>query len=211
MIIGDRFIWLHLPKTGGTSASRLFAELAIPSVVADDQSLDIKHESIEARIPDWEPEQNSKPIYITLRRLPQWLLSDWHHKKLKMGLDIPFEPARSGLFYSLRLGGVWVAADYWMRYFHIEHCTGVIRLEHLEDDVQAKIAPLLPRDTPPLRFPKDNVNHYSRQLSAFFSPSDLKRIYENNPIWQQQEQIAYGEAELRKKSFPDLKIRRLFQ
>lgn len=211
MIIGDRFIWLHLPKTGGTSASRLFSELAIPSIVADDQSLDSKHESLEARLPDWDPEQDSKAIFITLRRLPQWLLSDWHHKKLKMGLDIPFEPVKSGLFYSLRLGGIWVAADYWMRYFHIDHCSGVIRLEHLEDDVREKIVPFLPPDTLPLRFPQDNVNRYSRRLSDYFRSSDLRRIYASNPIWQQQEQMAYGRTEMREKPLVFRKIRSLFQ
>lgn len=211
MIIGERFIWLHLPKTGGTSASRLFAELAIPSVVADDQSLDSKHESIEARLPDWDQEQNSKAIYITLRRLPQWLLSDWHHKKLKMGLDIPFEPVKSGLFYSLRLGGIWVAADYWMRYFHVDHCSGVIRLEHLEDDVREKIVPLLPADTPPLRFPKDNANCYSRKLSDYFRSSDIKRIYATNPIWQQQELQAYDQTAIRHKPLLIRKIHSLFQ
>lgn len=192
MIIGERFIWLHLPKTGGTSTSRLFADLGIPSVSADDQSLDSKHESIEARLPDWEFGAESRPVFITLRHLPQWLLSDWHHKRLKMGLDLPFEPVKSGLFYSLRLGGVWVAADYWMRYFRIEQCSGVLRLEHLEADVQQKITPLLPAQTPPLVFPKDNVNRYSRDLANYFRSSDLKRIYASNPIWHQQEQQAYG-------------------
>ena len=193
MIIGDRFIWLHLPKTGGTSASRLFSELGIPSIVADDQSLDRKHESIEARLPHWDFASETKPLFITLRRLPQWLLSDWHHKRLKMGLDIPFEPVQSGLFYSLRLGGVWVAADYWLRYFRIEQCTGVIRLEHLEDDVQKLITPLLPPQAPPLRFPKDNVNRYSRDLGRYFQSGDFQRIYANNPIWQQHEEKTYGD------------------
>lgn len=192
MIVGDRFIWLHLPKTGGTSASRLFARLALPSVVADDQTQDSKHESIEARFANPDRGADTRPVFITLRRLPQWLLSDWHHKTLKMGLDLPFEPVKSGLFYSLRLGGVWVAADYWMRYFRIENCAGVIRLEYLEEDVQEKIAPLLPAGISPLSFPRRNVNRYSRDLSDYFNSSDLMRIYSCNPIWQQQECKAYG-------------------
>jgi hypothetical protein len=196
LIIGDRFIWLHLPKTGGTSASRLFAELGISTIVADDQSLDCKHESIEARLPDWDYSSETRSLFITLRRLPQWLLSDWHHKRLKMGLDIPFEPVKSGLFYSLRLGGVWVAADYWMRYFRIESCTGVIRLEHLHEDVRDQIVPLLPPGTSPLHFPQDNVNRYSRDLSTYFTAVDLRRIYNSNPIWMHQEQQAYGRTML---------------
>ena len=189
MIVADRFIWLHLPKTGGTSTAKLFARLSLPSVLADNQSLDCKHESVEARFAAWK---DSRPVFITLRRLPSWLLSDWHHKKLMMGLDIPFEPVKSGLFYSLRLGGVWVAADYWMRYFRIESCTGVIRLEHLQEDAQVKIFPLLPARAQSLRFPMHNVNHYSRRLADYFNSSDLQRIYSHNPIWRQQEQVVYG-------------------
>ena len=194
MIIGDRFIWLHLPKTGGTSVAKLFAGLALPSVVADDQSLDRKHDSVEARFAAFTEGANSKPVFITLRRLPQWLLSDWHHKKLMMGLDIPFEPVKYGLFYSLRLGGVWVAADYWMRYFRIESCSGVIRLEHLHEDVQDKIVPLLYHVAPSLSFPVLNANRYSRRLGDYFSSSDLRRIYSCNPTWRQQERLVYGDV-----------------
>jgi hypothetical protein len=211
VIIGDRFIWLHLPKTGGTSASRLFTELGLPSVVADDQSLDSKHESIEARLPDWDYESDSRSVFITLRRLPQWLLSDWHHKRLKMGLDIPFEPVKSGLFYSLRLGGVWVAADYWLRYFRIERCSGVIRLEHLEEDVRREIVPLLPLQSAPLCFPKANENRYSRDLGSYFRSSDLRRIYENNPIWRQQEFSAYGSTTVKTSASTMAKLRGLFR
>lgn len=191
MIIGDRFVWLHLPKTGGTSTAKLFNTLSNTSVVVDDQSLDCKHESVQARFAGLA---DSKSVFITLRRLPQWLLSDWHHKKLMMGLDIPFEPVKYGLFYSLRLGGVWVAADYWMRYFRIESCTGVIRLEHLQEDAQAKIFPLLPARAHSLKFPMHNVNHYSRHLGDYFNSSDLQRIYSHNPIWRQQEHVAYGSS-----------------
>lgn len=189
MIISDRFIWLHLPKTGGTSTAKLFNTLSHTSVVVDDQSLDCKHESVQARFAGLA---DCRPVFITLRRLPQWLLSDWHHKKLMMGLDIPFEPVKCGLFYSLRLGGVWVAADYWMRYFRIESCTDVIRLEHLQEDAQDKIFPLLPASAHSLKFPMHNVNHYSRRLGDYFNSSDLQRIYSHNPIWRQQDHMAYG-------------------
>jgi hypothetical protein len=98
-----------------------------------------------------------------------------------------------------------------MRYFRIENCSGVIRLEHLEEDVQQKIVPLLPPQTPPLNFPKDNVNHYSRDLTDYFRSSDIRRIYCNNPIWKQQEQEAYGRI-LMTRSMPlAQKIRGLFQ
>ena len=108
------------------------------------------------------------------------------------GLEIPFEPVRSGLFYSLRLGGTWVAADYWIHYFSANSCTHTIRLEHLEEDSNRYVLPLLPKRTKPLRFPNQNTNQYSRKIEDFFSKSDLKRIYENNPIWIAWEEKTYG-------------------
>ena len=35
VIIGDTFLWLHLPKTGGTSMNRLFRERALTGVTVD--------------------------------------------------------------------------------------------------------------------------------------------------------------------------------
>ena len=192
MIISDQFYWLHLPKTGGTSTANLFRELNIPGVYVDPDNIDAKHESIQHRFQGDSIKTINRISIITSRRLADWLLSDWHHKTKKMGLEIPFEPVRSGLFYSLRLGGTWVAADYWIHYFSANSCTHTIRLEHLEEDSNRYVLPLLPKRTKPLRFPNQNTNQYSRKIEDFFSKSDLKRIYENNPIWIAWEEKTYG-------------------
>ena len=123
MIISNRFIWLHLPKTGGTSTAKLFRELNINEISIDPDHVDAKHESIDNRLGDSELSNNRATI-ITTRRLTSWLLSDWHHKTKKMGLILPFEPVKSGLFYSLRLGGTWVSADYWIHYFKMRWIKG---------------------------------------------------------------------------------------
>ena len=49
--------------------------------------------------------------------------------------DLDFEPVRSGLFYSLRLGGTWVAADWWLQYFDVDETVTALRLEHLQEDL----------------------------------------------------------------------------
>ena len=99
---------------------------------------------------------------------------------------------KSGLFYSLRLGGTWVAADYWIHYFNADQCDRVVRLEHLEDDSNQMVLPLLPEGTPKLTFPKRNTNSYARKIETFFGARDLKRIYANNPAWSAWEQTVYG-------------------
>ena len=49
MIIADSFLWLHLPKTGGTSMNRLFRSLALPAVEIDDDADRAKHDSVALR------------------------------------------------------------------------------------------------------------------------------------------------------------------
>lgn len=191
MIITNKFIWLHLPKTGGTSTAKTFRELDIPGISVDPDHVDAKHESIESRL-DGVKSCQEKVSIITTRRLSSWLLSDWHHKTKKMGLKLPFSPVKSGLFYSLRLGGTWVAADYWIHYFSATSCTHTVRLEHLEEDSNRYVLPLLPIGTQPLRFPRQNTNQYSRKIEDFFGKHDLNRIYENNPAWTGWEEKVYG-------------------
>ena len=192
MIRASTFIWLHLPKTGGTSTAGLFRNLNISGIAVDPDEEDSKHESIETRLGSSQRAGDSLTI-ITSRRLASWLLSDWHHKTKKMGLDLPFEPVKSGLFYSLRLGGTWVAADYWIHYFNATECDRVVRLENLEGDSNRLVWPLLPQGTPKLKFPERNSNTYARSIEHFFGRRDLQRIHANNPAWSAWEEAVYGD------------------
>ena len=196
MITSNQFIWLHLPKTGGTSTARLFRSLGIPGINVDPDEIDAKHESIQHRyrLQDGSLKAESRATIITSRRLANWLLSDWHHKTRKMRLELPFNPVKSGLFYSLRLGGTWVAADYWIHYFNVTSCRHTIRLENLEEDSNRYILPLLPTGTKPLKFPRSNANQYSQEIEDFFGKLDLNRIYENNPAWAAWEKEIYGNS-----------------
>lgn len=191
MIEGPNFVWLHLPKTAGTSTAKLFRELNLSGVSVDPDHVDEKHESIKNRLGSINSNPEKASI-ITIRRLTSWLLSDWHHKTKKMGLKIPFEPAKSGLFYSLRLGGTWVSADYWIHYFNARSCTHTIRIEHIQEDSNRYVLPLLPKGTKLLKFPQQNTNQYSHRIEDFFSSSDLRRIYKNNPAWSAWEKEIYG-------------------
>ena len=192
MIIGSSFVWLHLPKTGGTSTARLFRELSLRDIFVDDDETDSKHDSLSLRQNLTGSDIDSKKTFITIRQLPAWLISDWYHKTISIGLELPFEPVRSGLFYSLRLGGTWVAADYWLHYFGIEECDSIIRLEHLEDDANRLVHPLLTKGTPKLEFSYHNAKQYPRKLGCYFNKADITRIYNNNPCWTNWEYIAYG-------------------
>lgn len=197
MIIAERFLWLHLPKTGGTSMNRLFREWAIPGISIDPDGERAKHDSIALREARGDWRAGSRRRFITIRRLDSWLLSDWRHKRRHLSLpELAFEPVQQGLFYSLRLGGVWVAADWWLRYFELDEQVTSLRLEHIADDLNRHLLPLLPAGTPLLQaetLPQENAAPPSgATTSSGLEPISTAGLYAVNPLWAAWEERVYG-------------------
>ena len=194
MIIADAFLWLHLPKTGGTSMNRLFQERKLNGIEIDDDSTSLKHDSVALRESRGEWRAHGRQRFITSRRLEDWLISDWEHKRRHMQLpDLDFEPVRSGLSYSLRLGGTWVAADWWLQYFELDERVTALRLEALHDDLNRLLLPLLPEGTTPFQSPpKENARPTKPAKQPAFSSADLHRISSANPRWDAWQKQVYG-------------------
>ena len=184
MIWNEEFVWLHMPKTAGTTMSKFFMNIDDPSLNIDDDSSDIKHDSVldrELRTPTWRV--GTRKICMNFRKLEDWLVSDWNHKREKMRLhDLPFEPVKSGLFYSLKLGGVWVSADYWLRYFDINESIDFIRVESLHSDFVRTFKGLVNFSGNTIDFGWSENQSKITSIPPFAS-QDLVRIFANNPIW----------------------------
>lgn len=196
MIESPAFIWLHLPKTGGTSFNQLFRR-HLPECTVDPDHLDSKHDSVAIRESRSSWRAGNRPRFITSRRLEAWLISDWQHKRRHMNLpDLDFEPVRSGLFYSLRLGGTWVAADWWLQYFDVDETVTALRLEHLQEDLNRALLPLLPSGTPRFNaLPRENAKPSSANLNQpSLTQDDLARIAAVNPRWNRWQQTLYGHS-----------------
>ena len=195
VIHAPSFVWLHLPKTGGTSMNELVRQQNWPDCVVDPDHLDSKHDSIAVREKHSNWRAGGRRRFITARRLDQWLVSDWQHKRRHMGLpQLDFEPVRCGLFYSLRLGGTWVAADWWLQYFDVDAAVTTLRLEHLQEDINRHLLPLLPAGTASIgNLPQANAKPSRSALEETrFTEDDLQRIAAVNPRWSRWEQQTYG-------------------
>jgi len=195
MIIADQFVWLHLPKTAGTSMNQMFRNRRIIGLQVDADDTTHKHDSVALRESrgQWRAEERQR--FITCRRLEHWLISDWQHKRRHMDLpNLDFEPVRSGLTYSLRLGGTWVAADWWLQYFEIDERVISLRLEHLNDDLNQKLLPLLSPETNPFEgLPRENTKPKILQTQPSFNKTDLNRIASTNPCWNAWQKKIYGD------------------
>ena len=179
--------------------NRLFRQRALPGVVVDADDTPQKHDSVVLRESRSDWQAGPRRRFITARRLEHWLISDWQHKRRHMHLlDLDFEPVRCGLFFSLRLGGTWVAADWWLQYFEVDERVTALRLEHLQDDLNHHLLPLLPTSTPPVQaLPRENAKPEASAgdragKSPSFSSDDRARIAAVNPRWQAWQNQVYG-------------------
>ena len=97
MVIGNGFVWAHMPKTGGDAIHALFALLPHLVEHADPPIYWKKHEpfSVREREANIDLTTDRKRI-LTIRRLPSWMLSYTQHERLHYGLECDVDVLRAG-------------------------------------------------------------------------------------------------------------------
>ena len=196
MVIGDRFAWGHLEKTGGDATLQLFEQ--VPQLVrfADPVDAHDKHRSFAAR----EAEVRGKVLALNLRRLPTWILSKAQHAA-RHGTHPDYEPWYMASPHEMasskepdeRLaaftGGGRFQVDRWLR------------TEHLAEDFLSFVAELGPVSKAQRRAITDlarvhgsATQGYDHRIEHWFTPAQVRAMYERNPVWAALEHRLYGDA-----------------
>ena len=144
MIVAPGWIWLHIPKTGGTATERMLRALldGRPGMAFDDTSDRTRvvwHQSLAARReadPGFDPA--GRRVVANLRRLPHWVLSYVHFEVQRRGERMA--PPRQRLVAGCvpAPDGRLVSADSVLRRFAPE-VTHWIRSERMAGDAAAAL------------------------------------------------------------------------
>ncbi len=189
VVIGDRFAWAHLPKTGGDATHRMLGAVAGLVRFADPPDSNDKHLPFFAR----ESEVAGKLLVMNIRRLPAWTLSGAHHRA-RHGVHPEYRPL--ALETADEMTSKTDADDLlaWMTDHGRFEVQRWLRTETLEADVIALLCDLgVPG--PDARAAASgvgrvNVGNYDR--GQWFTEEQIGRLYRHNPKWAAIERRVYG-------------------
>lgn len=195
MIVSQRFVWAHIPKTGGDATATMIVRVPRLVVLADHLRDNAKHLPFAERRGSIE----GKLLVANLRRLPAWALSHARHFE-RFGAFPDYEPAgpqdpevvasRSAADELLDLILGEFEVDRWIRH------------EHLADDLAGllrELAALTAAEEKTIRS-VGRVNDQRTKLERirppsperFFTPAQVETLYANNPRWAAIERRVYG-------------------
>lgn len=191
MIIGRQFAWAHLPKTGGDATYELFKLFPELIIFAHPRETNNKHDVFAAH----KQELSGKLLAMNVRRLPSWMLSmSQHQAHYGLHPDHEHPPLNSELMSTSS------AADNALRSFIDNGNFPVdlwIRTEYLIDDFLKMVSRFTEIHQDKIEairgMKRVNQMSYNHQLDRWFTPKQLERIYEANPLWASVEHELYGD------------------
>jgi hypothetical protein len=191
MVIGKRFAWGHVGKTGGDATLAMFQVFPRLIVRADSATDPDKHATFLKR----EREVRGKQLVLNLRRLPSWLLSRAQHES-RYGLYPKYEPLPMASADEIAEREV---GDYFIRKwtadgrFRIDHW---LRMERLQPDFLEFVGRFTDVTPEQRRLVEGlglrNSMEYDHDVRNWFTPDQIRRMYERNPLWAEVETSVYG-------------------
>jgi hypothetical protein len=191
MVIGRRFAWAHLPKTGGDATYCMLA--SVPGLIqfADPPHSNDKHLPFFAR----EAEVAGKLLCMNIRRLTAWALSGAQHKAAH-GVHPEYRPLPLESFDQITSRTDADDLLRWMTDHQRFRVDRWLRMEALEEDVLGLLSEL-GECTPAVRagvsaVGQVNEGRYPRELEQDFTDEQVRRLYALNPEWTAIERRLYG-------------------
>ena len=196
MVIGNRFAWCHMQKTGGDATLELFRLFPRLIVHADARNVEAKHATFAER----EPEIRGKLLACNIRRLPAWTLSwDQHHSQKravrKDGTPVLMsspqqmaERPRGDRRLAHFTDGGRFQIDRWLRveYLPMDFTALVSELTDLTAGERHDVA----------NHPRVNALEYDHEIRHWFTPEQVRLMYASNPVWAALEERVYGNLAL---------------
>jgi hypothetical protein len=191
MVVGERFAWAHLPKTAGMATAKLFMLFPELVVFADPEDTNDKHTPFSER----REEIQGKVLAMNFRRLPVWVLSRAQHVS-RWGIypdykPIPIDPPETladSSFPDSRLelftdeGRLRI--DRWLRteFMTADFLAFISEFTEVTNERRRQVEEVGPV----------NAHEYDKDVSNWFGPELIERMYVANPSWARLEKAIYG-------------------
>jgi hypothetical protein len=190
MVIGDKFIWAHIGKTGGDSVTKMFDYCTI-NVIKDDTKDPNKHRTF-LQI------ENLKDIdrIATIRRLPLWMLSRVNHTKIHQNVDFTKDEVVNGIIKWPT--GSKTTADQHLLCYQPDLISCWLRTEFLANDfinIFSKyfiISNIQRKKIMSVFENKRQSKDYMEMIKSFYTLEDVKHLYDVSPTWSKYEKMMYG-------------------
>jgi hypothetical protein len=189
MVIGERFAWGHLQKTGGDATLLMFQILPRLIVRADPRNDQAKHAPFAER----GEETAGKLLVCNIRRLPQWSLSWAQHRVQRAGeaMSSPqriAEAPRADRRLAVFTDEGRLTIDRWLRTERLaeDFIDFASELTDLTDEERQSVT-----NHPPV-----NELEYDHRIEHWFAPDQVRLMYDGNPVWAAIEESVYGDLAL---------------
>jgi hypothetical protein len=194
MVIGEKFAWGHIGKTGGDATAIFFSCFEDELRMHIDGSGDpTKHDYFQDRgISD-----ENRILILNIRRLPSLILSQIYHWNQQDSINFVDDVLLNGWKLPneqvLRtIGDVSIRG--YKANFKISRW---FRCEYLMDDFADFIIDYVPYSREKIIDKIKSVYtkpyaQYDTDLASYWTLEDIEKMYENNPLWANIEKEVYG-------------------
>lgn len=198
MVIGEKFVWAHMPKTGGNTTAKMFELFKDKLIHFDELSEHNKHDTFTRKEKKLNQAFTDKSKILNIRRLANWTLSLAQHQKRYSNIDIvPDEMSEGKIRITDGKGGYKLhRMDDYIKRFMCGNVDYWLRTEHINADfvkVMSQFFPITDAEKKDLEDVRVNVNNrYKKGLELHFTPTQIEKLYLNSPFWADLEKRIYG-------------------